>query len=789
MKTWMAMGAVAAAGWTAAPPADLVYTVAPDRVLNRIDERIYGHFLEHIYHSCNGGLWGEIVWNRSFEDGIAGGWRIADGEVAQRSTAADQRLVFGDPAWTDYELSFEAQKTGGAEGFLVLVRARGPKEFYWANLGGWSNERHQFEKCTPSRERQGGVGPSIRGAIETGRWYRVKVRCEGARIRAWLDDNPLLDFTDPDPIRSGAAGIGTWETRARFRNLKVTATDGRILFEGLPAPEAATFAARNWTTFGPGRVTLESGGGANAEAYARIRGAPGAAESGLRQSNVCVRAGDALRGSIWIRGAAPKGVVARLTANDKVLAETTVPVPAGDAWTEVPLSLTPSVGANSALLEIAAADAADLSMDQVSLMPASAAAVGGFRPDLLKAIADLHPPVIRWPGGCYAEEYRWKDGIGPQAARGPFPKSMWDDRDVNSLGTDEFVDLCRRTGAEPLIVINTGRFDRETPRAAYLQETLDWMEYCNGPADSPWGAIRARNGHPDPYRVKLWEIDNETWEVPVEGYIEIVKEFAPAMRRAHPDVTLLACGGDSARLDSHGHWDPKLIEACADCFDVLSIHHYESPKRFADGPPVDERWYRDLQALIAKSRNPALKLFVSEWNAQSTDWRTGLYAGGILNTFERCGDVVAIASPALFLRHVSARAWDNALINFDACGWFPAPNYVVMKLWRDAYAPERIAVDGPSEPLNLVATRAADGRVIVKAVNPSDTPAAVVVRVAGGTVKSAALTLVAPGSLDARNTLADPAAIAARPGEADVKDGAARFTLPPLSAGIAVLAR
>ncbi len=788
MKVWIGAAGMAIA--TAAGGADLACTIDPGKVLNRVERGVYGHFLEHIYHSCNGGLWGDVVWNRSFEDGAAGGWRAADGELVQRSRAADQRVVFGETAWTDYELSFEAQKTGGAEGFLAIVRSRGPKEFYWLNLGGWGNKHHQLEKCTPARERQGAVGPKAEGIIEAARWYRIKVRCEGARIRVTLDDLEIIDFTDRDPIPAGAPGLGTWATQARFRNIRVTAPDGRVLFEGLPSPGPSAFAARHWTPYGPAAVALSTEGAANGTAFARIRGAAAdAGEAGLRQSNLCVRAGDALRGSVHVRGTAPKGLALRLVADGRTLAAATVPVPDGGAWTEVPVTLTPSADAPAAVLEIATSGAADAAIDQVSLMPDSARACGGFRPDLLKAIADLRPPVIRWPGGCYAEEYRWKDGIGSQSARGAFPKPMWDDVDVNSLGTDEFIDLCRRTGAEALIVINTGRFDRETPRADYLREALDWMEYCNGPTDSKWGAVRARNGHPEPYNVRLWEIDNETWESGIDTYIDIVKEFAPAMRKAHPDVTLLACGGDGANLNSHGGWDPKLIEACADLFDVLSIHHYENPARFASGPPADERWYRDLQGLIAKSRNPNLKLYVSEWNAQSTDWRTGLYAGNILNAFERCGDVVTLAAPALFLRHVSARAWDNALVNFDACGWFPAPNYVVMKLWYDHYAPERVALDAPPSPLSLVATRDAKGRVIVKAVNPTDAPVGVAVRIAGGAAKSAALTLVAPGALEARNTLAAPAAVAPRPGEAVVADGAVRFTLPALSAGVAVLER
>ena len=83
--------------------------------------------------------------------------------------------------------------------------------------------------------------------------------------------------------------------------------------------------------------------------------------------------------------------------------------------------------------------------------------------------------------------------------------------------------------------------------------------------------------------------------------------------------------------------------------------------------------------------------------------------------------MLEIGGPALFLRHVSASGWDNAFVNFDHRTWFPAPNYVVMKLWRDHYAPQRIALEGQTEPLNAVATKSADGKTLyVKAVNPSD---------------------------------------------------------------------
>ncbi|UCG57677.1 MAG: hypothetical protein JSU70_22780, partial [Phycisphaerales bacterium] len=202
-----------------------------------------------------------------------------------------------------------------------------------------------------------------------------------------------------------------------------------------------------------------------------------------------------------------------------------------------------------------------------------------------------------------------------------------------------------------------------------------------------------------------------------------------------------------------------------------------------------ERFIRQTGEIIAESKNPKLKIYCSEWNAQSTDWRTGLYAGGVLNAFERCGDIFEIGGPALFLRHASATAWDNAFINFDQSSWFPAPNYVVMELWRRHYAPSRIAIEGDTDTLNTVATKSQDGRTLyVKCVNPGQSPVAVSLTLADGrAAKTAAMQLVAPGSLQARNTLGQPQSVRAEPAPVRLEDGVMQFTLPALSAAVVTI--
>ena len=165
-------------------------------------------------------------------------------------------------------------------------------------------------------------------------------------------------------------------------------------------------------------------------------------------------------------------------------------------------------------------------------------------------------------------------------------------------------------------------------------------------------------------------------------------------------------------------------------------------------------------------------MFVSEWNAQSIDWRTGLYCGALLNEFERANGLVSMATPALWLRHTNEVAWNNALINFDATGWFPAPNYVVMKLWRDDFAPVLLTLRGVAGPLNIVATRSDDGRKLyLKAVNPSERAAAVKLALAGFQPSRAALQLVAPDDLKAQNSFARPAAVCPRAGQGRAEPG------------------
>ncbi|UCE48795.1 MAG: DUF1080 domain-containing protein, partial [Phycisphaerales bacterium] len=479
--------AVGLCGVCAGEPVKL--TVHTDAVVHEISEGIYGHFLEHIYHSVNGGLWGELIWNRSFEQNDMGQWSVEGESILQGSLGTNIRLTFGDVGWTDYEYTLEAKKSGGQEGFLILFRVVGEEDFYWCNLGGWGNSRHAIERGNKGGGRWGMVGPAPRGRIASERWYGIRVRCEGAKFNVWLDDEMIIEFADvADAHLAGCVGIGTWATQAEFRKLKVSSLDGSVLYEGIPDDLADRSRATSWEPYGQVEAYLESHNPLNSRVCQKI--VTGNEGGGMRQAGLCIESGQAYAGSVWLRGETDEDIFVRLIGDGEQQTEVSIGRPSSQ-WREHEFTLKPVWSCSNASIVVGARGRGEFWIDQVSMMPERWEKAGGFRPDLLKAIAELKPPVIRWPGGCFASSYQWKNGIGPQHERRPHPREIWDDLDVYSFGTDEFVAMCRRVGAEPLIVVNIGsrNWNVDADTHDYTRDILDWIEYCNGPADSKWGKV------------------------------------------------------------------------------------------------------------------------------------------------------------------------------------------------------------------------------------------------------------------------------------------------------------
>ncbi len=559
---------------------------------------------------------------------------------------------------------------------------------------------------------------------------------------------------------------------------------------GAAAPAAVAQSAnppRNWEFVGDANeVTIDRDNPFNGEVSVRLTPKVGGASGngpGIRQRNIALKQGEKYTLSFYARGSGSV-IAAFYDGNTPAFSKTYTGLTG--QWQKFTVEFTAAKTVDAAALLISCPASGSVNVDQVAMFSASALATGGYRPDLLQAVADLRPASIRWPGGAFVGRYVWQDAVGPREKRKPYPGEIWSDRDTNQFGTDEFIQFCEKVGAEPIIVINTARG---------VEDALHWLEYCMGDATTEYGKQRAANGHAAPYQLKTIEIDNEMWRA---NYVNVVKEFCPALRAKYPNLKLSVVGSygyDTGRGQGNiPNWDAGLIERAGTLFDIISPHYYNGiyvAADYVEDPYKYEQFLKSRGEIIKKSENPNIRVYVSEWNLtenkRGNDWRMGLYAGGILNAFERQADVVAMACPALFLRKQGVtNDWNNALVNFDQKSWFPAGNYVVMKLWRDSFAPSLLAVDGPDHPLNFVATRSADKQtVFLKAVNPTANAIEAAIRLDGDLKpKAATMQLVAPGADTVKNTLEQPENIKVVAGTATVEGGAVKFTMPPLSAGV-----
>ncbi|MEJ7761958.1 MAG: alpha-L-arabinofuranosidase C-terminal domain-containing protein [Thermomicrobiales bacterium] len=215
----------------------------------------------------------------------------------------------------------------------------------------------------------------------------------------------------------------------------------------------------------------------------------------------------------------------------------------------------------------------------------------GFRRDVVAALKDLPVPLLRWPGGCYADHYHWRDGIGPRQDR---PRRLGMScglqvEDDNALGTHEFLALCADLGAEAYLAGNVGT---GTP-----QELADWVEYCVSPRDTALTRERAANGSPAPFSVPLWGVGNETWgcggNYDAVTYAKEYRRYATMLRHVAPAAELVACGFED-------DWNVAFLDTLgshAHLVDHLSIHAY-----WNDGGPETNFDEDGFDALLAEAR-------------------------------------------------------------------------------------------------------------------------------------------------------------------------------------------
>ena len=412
-------------------------------------------------------------------------------------------------------------------------------------------------------------------------------------------------------------------------------------------------------------------------------------------------------------------------------------------------------------MEIAAAGSGTLLLDFVSMMRADVRRDGMLRPDLLQALRDLAPPFIRWPGGSFASTYKWKDGIGPHVSRRYHPNMIWGGySDYYGFGTEEFLGLCRKLNSEPLIVLPAPGTDPEQ-----VQYAMDWVHYLNDPPTTEWGRLRASNGHPEPYGVRYFQIDNEPMNngFTPEKYAEIVNVYGSRLRAIAPKARIVACG---QKRSNDMVWSQKVIDLAGKNFDVLGVHNYEyEPENFETGLRRIRDYLSKLRDYVRASAHPRIEIGVLEWNLSRTyDWRAGLHAAGSLILYEELSPGLTMSCPALLMRNTTDDPTWTSFIYHDHVSWFPGSAYPVEKLFREHYAErylastsgafrdvpdrkrlfEEISTMRPEDwmpgTVDAIATGSADGRrIVIKAVNYGAERNALLVRLQGAGVPEKAV--------------------------------------------------
>ena len=462
--------------------------------------------------------------------------------------------------------------------------------------------------------------------------------------------------------------------------------------------------------------------------------------AGIRQGRLFLDTGYKYDGSLWVKReeGSPRLTIRVQSSRGSPIASLPLAL-TGSGWQEVPYSFTSPVRDAQASIEVAATGHGTLLLDFLSMMRADVRRDGMLRPDLLQALRDLRPSFIRWPGGSFASTYKWKEGIGRYASRGYHPNTFWGGySDYFGFGTEEFLGLCRKLNAEPLIVLAA-----PGTKAEQIEYAMDWVHYLNDPPTTEWGRRRASNGHSEPYGVKFFQIDNEPMNngFTPEKYAEIVNIYGRRLRAIAPQARIVACG---QKRSNDMSWSEKVIDLAGENFDILGCHNYEyEPANFETGLRRIRDYLTKLRDYVRASKHPRIEIGVLEWSLQRTyDWRAGLHTAGSLILYEELSPSLAMTCPALLMRNTTDDPTWTSFIYHDHVSWFPGAGYVVEKLFRAHYAerylasttgvfrdiPDRknffsqISTMKPEEwlpgSIDAIATSSADGRrIVIKAVN------------------------------------------------------------------------
>ena len=384
----------------------------------------------------------------------------------------------------------------------------------------------------------------------------------------------------------------------------------RVTSQADPAAPAGGFGRRGpqrrWLPVGPDEFVVMDEASAFVGEWSPSVRLDAATPHGISQSGLALRAGRAYTGRVALAGSPGAKVSVTLVWGPNPGDRQTIPVAALTArYARVPLRFTPKADTTDGRFEIVGTGTGNFRIGVASLMPADN--VSGFKAATLRYLKELGIEIARWPGGNFVSAYDWRDGLGDRDQRPPRRELAWNGMESNDMGVDDFMTFCRLIGATPYLAVNSGLGDAHS--------AAEEVEYVNGPATSRLGRLRAANGHPAPYGVKIWGVGNEMygpWQwghMLITQYAEKHNLMVQAMRKVDPTIEVIASGATPEEASwcyienrqlgtfperetvseplpfafgSSQDWTGALLKTSADHIDYLGEHFYGYPNLVID---------------------------------------------------------------------------------------------------------------------------------------------------------------------------------------------------------------
>ncbi len=443
----------------------------------------------------------------------------------------------------------------------------------------------------------------------------------------------------------------------------------------------------------------------------------------------------------------------------------------------------------------------------------------GLRNDVVAALRKLKPSVIRWPGGCFADDYHWEDGVGPREERPQGVNIHWGEvPEPNAFGTQEFVRFCRMVGAEPYIVGNVG--------SGTVRELREWVEYCNYDGDSTLARMRAADGSPEPLDVTYWGVGNENWgcggSFSPEDYGTEFRRYATYVRGFGKQLYVIACGPSGNDIEWTVRFFRKLKKDYWDFRNIhgFAAHYYCGTAGTATEYTVDQ-WYEliwkglRMEELVVQQRaamdayDPERKigLIVDEWGTwhppapghnprflyQQNTLRDAVVAATSLDIFNRHADKVVMANIAQTINVLQAMVLtDGARVLTTPTGhvyemYAPHQGGTAVRTTIETEGVTFKARDGEDD-LPLVAGSASikDKTLFVTLTNSHATDGIdLTVELLSGAAATGGTSRVLTGEIHAHNTFDAPEALA--PASFDLKLEGKTLTIPLPAASVVAL--